>query len=266
VEFKLFNTNGTPYTTTDDTQAGPAWTHDPGGATLGDFSGQYSRASSPPQNNGRGDAQDCATMAGHNEWVLPTGWSGLSAGTYRLNVNTNLAQNANHGAENLFSIWVKGDSRARVYGGGRMAAYTNLDESGGGGAQQFYFSQIEDVHAGKRMVITLFDPGEANQDSFLRFLSPEGNSYDYATFDWSDNAGNGATGVTQIQTAAPARFINRILTIDIPLPTNYGTGGLDPDGLGEEGWWKVEYDVRAGNDTTTWEVQIRGNPVHLVLE
>ena len=37
-----------------------------------------------------------------------------------------------------------------------------------------------------------------------------------------------------------------------------GKGGLDPDGLGEDGWWKVEYDVRAGNDTTTWEVSIRG--------
>lgn len=266
VEFKLFNTNATPYTTIDDTQVGSTLTYDPVSATLGDFSGRYSRASKPPQNNGRADAQDCSSMPGHNEWVLPTGWSGLSAGTYRLNANTNLGQNANHGAENLFSIWVKGDGRARVYGGGRMAAYTNLDDTGVGGPQRFYFSQIEDVHAGKKMVITLFDPGEASSDSYLRFLSPEGNTYDYATFDWYSNDGRSGTGVTQVQTAAPAKFNNRILTIEIPLPQDYGTGGLDPNGIGEEGWWLVEYDVKAGNDTTTWEVQIRGNPVHLVLE
>ena len=71
-------------------------------------------------------------------------------------------------------------------------------------------------------------------------------------------------GVTEIQTAAPARFNNRILTINVSLPTDYGDSSLDPDGLGEEGWWKVEYDVRAGNDTTTWEVRLIGNPVHLV--
>ncbi len=271
VEFKLFNTMETPYSTGDDIQAGSPLTYDPGNSTLGDFSGNFHRASNPPQNNGRGDAEDCSTHPAHNSWVLPMGWNGLSAGTYRLNVNTNLAQNANHGAENLFSIWVKGSGRARVYGSGRMAAYTNLDDTGGGGAQQFYFSQIEDVHAGKKMVITLFDPGEANSDSYLRFLSPEGNSYGYATFDWYSNDGRSGNNVTQIQTAdssasPKALFNNKTLTIEVDLPQNYGAGGLDPDGLGESGWWKVEYDVRAGNDTTTWEVEIRGNPVHLVLQ
>jgi hypothetical protein len=267
VEFKLFDTKGTPYTTSDDTQAGSTLTYDPNGLTLGDFSGQFSRASSPPQNAGRGDAQDCADHPAHNNWVLPSGWDGLSAGTYRLNVNTNLGINAGHGAENLFSIWVNGGGKARVYGGGRMAAYTNLDDTGLGGAQRFYFSQIEAVHAGKTMVITLFDPGEASSPSYLRFLSPQGNSYSLATFDWYSNDGRSGTNVTQVQTSTgSALFNNRLLTIEVGLPQNYGDGGLDPNGIGEEGWWLVEYDVRAGNDTTTWEVEIRGNPVHLVLE
>lgn len=267
VEFKLYDTKGTPYTTTDDAKVGSTLTYDPGSATLGDLSGLYHRAASPPQNDGRGDAQDCADHPAHNKWVLPSGWNNLSAGTYRLNVNTNLGQNANHGAENLFSIWVTGNGRARVYGGGRMAAYTNLDDTGTGGAQRFYFSQIEDVHAGKKMVITLFDPGEASSPSYLRFLSPEGNTYDYATFDWYSNDGRSGSGVTEVQTSTGSPlFNNRILTIEVGLPQDYGTGGLDPNGIGEEGWWLVEYDVRAGNDTTTWEVEIRGNPVHLVLE
>ncbi len=139
VRFRLFNTNGTPYTSSDDTQVGSTLEYDPGNNTLGDFSGRFHRAGSPPQNSGRADAQDCADHPGHNQWVLPSGWDNLPAGRYRLNVNTNLGLNANHGAENLFSIWVKGDSKARVYGAGRMAAYTNLDDTGVGGAQQFYF-------------------------------------------------------------------------------------------------------------------------------
>jgi hypothetical protein len=41
---------------------------------------------------------------------------------------------------------------------------------------------------------------------------------------------------------------------------------LTPPGETEAGWWKIEYTITsAGNDTTTWETNIRGNPVHLVV-
>ena len=66
-------------------------------------------------------------------------------------------------------MWVKSDGAARVYGSGRMAAYTNLS----GGLQAFYFAQIERVHAGKTMIIELFDPGEVSGNGFLRIQTPE---------------------------------------------------------------------------------------------
>ena len=112
--------------------------------------------------------------------------NGLPSATYRLNVNTSSAAgNLNVGAENLFSIWAKSLGNARVFGGGRMAAYTNLD----GGLQKFYFAQIEKVHAGKTMAIHLFDPGEASGNAYLRILSPDGNIYHYQTFDWTSDDG-----------------------------------------------------------------------------
>jgi hypothetical protein len=152
-----------------------------------------------------------------------------------------------------------------VYGSGRMAAYTNLDS----GSQTFYFAQIEAVHAGKTLEIQLFDPGESAGDAYLRFLSPDNDVYSNPYFDWVADDGRSGTHVTQLQTSVggKAQFNNHLVTITIALPKDYGKGGLNPPGdiTNEDGWWKVDYDIKAANDTTTWSVAIRGNPVHLVL-
>ena len=76
-------------------------------------------------------------------------------------------------------------------------------------------------------------------------------------------------GSTQIQTSigGAALFNNKMVTISVALPSSYGIGGLDPPGdiTTEPGWWLIEYDIAPANDTTTWGVSIRGNPVHLIL-
>ena len=38
-----------------------------------------------------------------------------------------------------------------------------------------------------------------------------------------------------------------------------------PDGEPHPAWWETHTTVAGGNDTTTWQVNLRGNPVHLVL-
>ena len=55
------------------------------------------------------------------------------------------------------------------------------------------------------------------------------------------------------------------LKIIIPLPVTYGATGLTPPGETQPGWWKIQYSVAGGNDTTTWQVNILGNPVHLIV-
>jgi Flp pilus assembly protein TadG len=261
VTYRLYDTKGTVADSGDDGAPVATLTYDPGSKTLGDMSGDFGT----PQNSKDANLQDCSKDPAHNAWVTLD--SGLSSGFYRLNVNTSLdAANLNVGAENLFSIWVGSSSgNARVYGSGRMAAYTNLDA----GNQTFYFSQIEDVHAGKQLEIQLFDPGESSGDAFLRFLSPDGDSYDYATFDWEADDGRSGSGVTSLQTSigGAAQFNNHMVTITIDLPKTYGKGGLNPPGdiTDEPGWWLIDYNINAANDTTTWSVSIRGNPVHLIL-
>lgn len=261
VTYRLYDAKGTPANPADDGAPVATLTYDPGSATLGDFSGNFGT----PANSGLAGASDCSGHSAHNQWV--TLGSGLGQSMYRLNVDTSSdSDNLAIGAENLFSIWVHSASAgARVYGAGRMAAYTNLD----GGLQAFYFAQIEQQHAGKTMVIELFDPGEVSGNGYLRLQTPNGNAYDYATFSWTSDDGRSGTNVTQIQTSinGAAQFNNRLITIEVPLPPTYGSTGLNPPGdiTDEPGWWRVEYNVSGGNDTTTWGVSIRGNPVHLVL-
>ena len=152
-----------------------------------------------------------------------------------------------------------------------MAGYNIL----GSGFQRMYLAQIDQTAAGKTIEIDLFDPGDVGGDAFLRVLSPDGNAYNYATFSYSADAncvsGNSdlcsASGRTSVQTAkgGSSSFNDSWLKILIPLPTTYGSTGLLPAGETQSGWWKIEYQVAGGNDTTTWEVNVLGNPVHLVV-
>jgi hypothetical protein len=274
--FTLFDQNNTPYDQRDDVQV----------AQLAEANQRWADQSGRvgSQNAGRAALPDCSANPHHDQWVRQDSWTtpgpaSLPAGRYRLNVDTSQAGNIDTGAENMWSIYV-GDSgaagSARVYGGGRMVGYNNITSPSG--FQRFYLAQVEAVHAGKTMVIELFDPGDVGQNAWIRVLSPDNDVYSYATFDYTSDAVcvNGrsdscaATGRTEIQTyrsGSGSSFDNSVITIEIPLPPDYGRNGLNPPGdvTNEEGWWQIEYQVGAANDTTTWRVSIRGNPVHLVL-
>jgi Flp pilus assembly protein TadG len=217
----------------------------------------------------------------HNRWwTLATG---LGPGEYRLQVTTTSPtapnQNADESFENMWSILVEGGGTPKVYGRGRMVAYTNIEAGG----QTFHLAQIDQTSgAGKTVEIKLFDPGDVGQKAWMEILSPEGNSYDPVTFSYVADNGRSGTNVTCIQTfggSGPAPppgctnitsggtlYQNSWMTIEVPLSADYGDTGLTPPGEVEEGWWKIRYTVNSGNDTTTWEVSLRGNPVHLVLE
>ena len=274
--FTLYDQGNTPYDPSDDVAVAQLVE---GNQRQADQSGRVGS-----QNAGRAALPDCSADPHHDQWVRQDAWttpgpSSLPAGRYRLNVDTSQGANIDTGAENMWSIYV-GDSgpagSARVYGGGRMVGYNNITSTSG--YQRFYLAQVEAVHAGKTMVIELFDPGDVGQNAWIRVLSPNNNVYSYATFDYTSDAvcvdgrsdSCAATGRTQIQTyrsGSGSSFDNSVITLEIPLPSNYGQNGLNPPGdvTDEEGWWQIEYQVGAANDTTTWRVSIRGNPVHLVI-
>jgi Flp pilus assembly protein TadG len=253
--YTLYSDNGTPYDTSDDVQVASS-----GGLFANKIQADYSGVYGTPAHAG---LTDCSADPYHNHWYQLA--SGLAAGTYRLNVSTNVAGNTSTNAENMWSAWVSSSSgTSQVFGQGKMVTYNNLIS----GKQLFYLAQIAPVHAGKTMEIKLFDPGDVSGDAYLRILSPDGNAYNYQTFDYTADNGRSGTGVSTIQTASATTgsfFQDALITIEIPLPTTYGSVGLTPAGETGAGWWKIEYQVAGGNDTTSWQVDIQGNPVHLLV-
>ncbi len=251
--YQLWNENGTPYDTNDDLFVASS-----GSTFANERQADYSGVMGSPAHTG---LTNCASNPYHNAWYTLAG--NLPAGRYRVNVNTSSTNNGATNAENMWSLWVSGGTTPQVFGEGKMAAYNNLVS----GNQLFYLAQIGAENAGKTMVITLFDPGDVGGNAFLKIRSPNGNSYNYATFSWWADNGTSGTNVTSIQTASSGGsfFNDRVITIDVALPSSYGSGGLTPAGETQPGWWKIEYQVSGGNDTTTWQVSIRGSPVHLIV-
>jgi hypothetical protein len=216
---------------------------------------------------------DCQADAYHNQWW--TFKTVTTPGKYRLQVTTTDAANPTHqlavSAENMWGVRAVPTNAAykpRVYGLGKMVIYANV----AAGITNFYLGRIEAVHAGKTMVIQLFDPGDASGDSKIEILKP--TTTDYVATAFSYTADSNATGsklgtnVTSLKTTISnsAQYNNSWVTLTVPLPLTYNAPHPATESAAiEGGWWKIKYTFTAStSDTTTWQVSVRGNPVHLV--
>jgi hypothetical protein len=173
----------------------------------------------------------------------------------------------------MFAIEAIGGGSPTVYGNGKMAVYNNLQP--GNTYQLFYLAKIDkSTGAGKTALIDIFDPGDVPGNAVLKVLSPDNSIQTQATFSYTTDgncvAGNSdscsGTNVTQITTAVngSSSFNNTWIHIRVVIPATYGSSGLWGPGGG--GWWQIRYETPGGgNDTTTWQVSISGNPVHLIV-
>ncbi|KAA0236005.1 MAG: hypothetical protein EDR02_02300 [Actinobacteria bacterium] len=151
-----------------------------------------------------------------------------------------------------------------VFGKNWMSIYAQANAP----EAEFYLAEIEPEHAGKQMIITLFDPGEGG--NYVEVRDPNGNSvpFTYQTRDGDYSGGpttqlnvSGCVGWPQLGPGRQSRcrFNERYVEIAVDLPEDYET--LYPD----DHWWKIYYDFNADvTDRTTWSVRIVGDPVRLV--
>jgi Flp pilus assembly protein TadG len=282
--FDLYDSNNTPYDLGDDSLVASS------GDTferkfLSDHEVHFtpSTATDDPAS-----ANDCQGTSWHyGWWQLAGGLNGGTTGrTFRLHSHTTDPDAPNDQnsstALNGFSFFSRASGGTpRIYGIGAMEAYIRLPQ---GVASSFYMAQIEKLHAGKTMVIDLWDPGDTgNLSAVLEILKPTDSSYVPSAFDYqgmkgttasaaSDCNSRSGTGVTSVttNTGGTSLFNGCWLTITINLPNDYDAPHPSSDTITNQGgWWKIRYNMGSGSgnstDLTTWQVSMRGSPVHLVI-
>ena len=149
----------------------------------------------------------------------------------------------------------------RLYGLGDMAIFANVD--GALGNTEFYLTEVEELNAGKTLVLELFDPGDAKGNHSVEILDPSGNN---PPCEWSANQSNGSGNgsgteascvIATSKSGGGGKFNNWLLTTKVALPTDYTCAA--------DCWWKVRYNYPdETTDTTTWSAYIQGNPVRLI--
>jgi hypothetical protein len=285
--FQLWDTNNTPYDTSDDTRAD---------SLADDALFELQRASDPtlngPTATGVADCRVGATTNQsegrywHNRWWRLA--SGLQAGkAYRLKTSSTGTSQLNADGHNSFAIWATATGTApRVYGLATMEAYTPLN---GGGAATFYLAQIDAVHAGKTLEIRLWDAGDTGSLSAnLQILAPTTADYVPATFTWTSAWGTANSGRSACNNqsgssgTSPPRIVTNTggaqvfngcwLTISVDLDPAYTAPRPATETLPQAtgGWWKIRYNMGGATtdsafDLTTWQVSLKGNPVHLLV-
>ncbi len=176
------------------------------------------------------------STGGYNKYSLRAGWgTNPSAATFATGVN--------------------------LFADGRLPIFVN--EAAGG--TTFYLARIVPEYAGQLLELELYDVADGANAS-LTIQSP------------TDQTGSPITGCTFIRDAAPptvststtctitgltnALYNGRLLTVQVPLPDNYGCNAGSDLGC----WFKILLDFGTGapTDQTTWSARVRGDPVRLV--
>lgn len=265
--FRMFSPDGTPFDDDDNPEIGSC----SGGETL-------------PHTFLTNDRSGYdVTIAGSNRWRrLCTFAPSDPAGQYFLKVNT-LQGELNSAGSNGYSLMLGDGSGAlftcdsrlvatcpRVYGKDAMSLYADQT----GAQADFYLAEIDPIHAGKKMEIYLWDPGEGADK--IRILDPNGNEIPFEFETIPAKYDSGGSPVTEIDVspepndnpgppntrASWSKYNDRLVRIRITLPLNYTTL------YGTNTWWKVRYITSAATvtDRTTWQLRVIGDPVHLINE
>ena len=273
--FDLYDTNNTPYDSSDD-------------GLVASSNNTFRQLFLSDHQLGVTTATDCSSISWHHGWwKLADGLSGGSRGrTYRLHTySTDFSapsQQDNATGLNAFAFWATAaGGMPRIYGIGSMEAYIRLP---GGVSSEFYLAQVEAAHAGKTLEIRLWDPGDTGSlAANLQILQPTSSSYQPVSFghtaaptasgasSCNSRSGTNVTSVTT-NTGGTSLYNGCWLTLTIVLPNGYDAPHPSSDTVTDEGgWWKIRYNMSGAassfsTDLTTWEVSVKGSPVHLVVE
>jgi hypothetical protein len=235
---------------------------------------------------------DAVTFPGTyiNNWATICTFKPTLAGVYPLRVRnsslTSPTETDVGDGTNGYALKVTGGTTTRLYALDDMSIWTNTPAS----AAQFYLAEIAPEHAGKKIQIDLYDPGDGNAsttDYTLQVLGPKAGAPSVVptagtvipsagvtscVYNSTVSATKGpatpttapsCTVTTKLASAGSGIYNNGWLRIEIQLAANYTcTVSATSDC-----WWSVKYAFGSGGfptDRTTWSLNVIGDPVHLV--
>lgn len=225
-----------------------------------------------------------------NKWVTVCTFTPSVQGIYPIRVrNSGFGSPADAGdGTNAYALKITGGTLSHVYAINDMSIYTNAP----GSTSNFYLAEIKPEHAGKKLQIDLYDPGDGNSsttDYFLQVLAPKAGAPNAvptsgtviplanvastckynatasatkgpATPDSSatcsiktKNAGSGGGGI----------YNGKWLRIEVQIDPNYTCNTVAITDC----WWTIKYLFGAAGfptDRTTWSIKVVGDPVHLI--
>ena len=263
--FILYAPDPTPLNTTDNTvlcsvKYDPADTYADfnGNGNVGYWDGASSKWIADPGDDKNGDGQFNWDDV---ELGIPGGVASLwdrmcgtvfnaGAGVYPLRVVVADPGNVDARGLNRYSLRTSADGGSpRVYGLGDMSVYVNFS----GNTSTFNLAEVKPVHAGKQLVIELWDPDSGNTGTEI--FKPDGTS---PACTWSNLGGTAGATLTSCNiTYGPDDFNDDHLEIRVDIPDDYTCSS--------DCWWTIKVTYPGGaRDTTTWSAHIEGNPVSLV--
>jgi hypothetical protein len=202
-----------------------------------------------------------------NRWRKLCRISNPTEGIYILRVaNENSGGGNAIGGTNSYSLLADSESFStsvvtRVYSLNEMGIFTNDDD----GNATVYIAEVDPVHANKVLELKFFDPGETAGDGEMSVVPPPGVSgYSCtwtATNDYNDPLGlagptSGSGCSIETSDDGDSLYNGEWITMQIQIPGSY-TCTTDC-------FWKMNLDLVASHDRTTWEARVIGNPVALV--
>lgn len=162
---------------------------------------------------------------------------------------------------NSFRVRATSSSGAvRVYGINDISIWTTVT-----GLSTIPLADVEPIHAGKTLLLSFYDPGDASGQSGVAIRGPGGSP---TSCVWWTSSTAGSSRPSSPNAASPCRiettsssgtryFNGQWINMEIDIPTDYTCSS---DCL-----WTVGYNLTGATDRTVWEARVIGNPVHLVI-
>lgn len=234
-------------------------------------------------------AKDTGAATYKNQWASVCTITPSQAGIFPIRVKSSAITGVTDTGNgwNAYAMRLQNATTTRLYALEDLSIWTNTQSSDA----RFYLADIGTEHAGKRLQLDLYDPGDGSggaADYKMQVLAPPSGSpsivpttgtpipaagivdscryndtpqalkSDLNVTAPNGNVANNCTVTTRV--GSTNKYNNNWLRIEIKISDSYTCSN--------DCWWSIKYDFGGASgiptDRTVWSIKVVGDPVHLV--